>query len=78
MSKIDLINSLIFNAIKHGADCGGSYDSNEENLIESIKQYLEFENIKGYKIEKCDVKDKDRIWCSIIQIISNQHEDKGE
>ena len=48
--QIELINDIIFNAILHGADCGGSYDSNRDGLIASIEKWLNFNKIKGYAI----------------------------
>lgn len=50
---VQLINDLIDNAVHHGADCGGSYFSNEEGLIESAQNLLEALNLNGrYAVKK--------------------------
>ena len=43
--EIRLINKIIVEAIFHGADNSGSYDSNEDDLIESITDWLEFKGL---------------------------------
>lgn len=43
--EIELINKIIAEAVMHGADIGGSYDSNEENLTKSITDWLKFKGI---------------------------------
>lgn len=50
--EIELINDIIVEAICHGADSGGSYDSNEEDLILSIQKWLDFKGIKDYTIKE--------------------------
>lgn len=46
--EIQIVNKIIREAVIHGADAGGSYDQNEENLIDSIKAWL---NLKGLNDE---------------------------
>jgi len=54
--EIKLVNNMIFNAIKHGADCGGSYESNEEGLLKSINGYLVMKGIDGiYEVKKQNI-----------------------
>jgi len=64
--EIQIVNKIIREAVIHGADAGGSYDQNEENLIDSIKSWL---NLKGlnneYTIDRIPVGDG---W-SVHQII---------
>lgn len=43
--EIALINKIIAEAVMHGADSGGSYDSNEEDLTEAITDWLKFKGI---------------------------------
>lgn len=45
--EIELINKIIAEAVMHGADSGGSYDSNEENLTEAITDWLKFKGIEN-------------------------------
>lgn len=40
--EIELVNDIIAQAYWHGADGGGGYDSNEEDLISSINCWLEY------------------------------------
>lgn len=47
-TKINLMNRIIDEAVKHGADSGGSYANNEEDLVKSIEDWLKFE---GYNDE---------------------------
>lgn len=48
--EIALINKIIAEAVMHGADSGGSYNSNEEDLTEAITDWLKF---KGIDNEYC-------------------------
>lgn len=45
LDEIALINKIISEAVMHGADSGGSYDSNEEDLTEAITNWLKFKGI---------------------------------
>lgn len=47
-TKINLMNRIVNEAVKHGADSGGSYANNEEDLVKSIEDWLKFE---GYNDE---------------------------
>ena len=51
--EIEMINKIIVEAVMHGADSGGSYDSNEKNLIGTMKDWLEFKGLSNrYGVEK--------------------------
>lgn len=51
--EIEIINKIIVEAVMHGADSGGSYDSNEKNLTGSIKDWLELKGLSDiYGVEK--------------------------
>ena len=39
--EIELINSVIREAIVHGSDNGGAYEINEDGLRESVSEWLE-------------------------------------
>lgn len=67
--EIKLINDIIFNAILHGADAGGSYDQNYDGLIKSIDAWLVANHIEGYIIQEVERKcDWGYIW-GVLQIV---------
>ena len=43
--EISLINKIVREAVMHGADAGGSYDSNEEGLTKALQRYIDFKGI---------------------------------
>jgi hypothetical protein len=43
--EIELINNIVCEAVKHGADAGGSYDSNSYGLTVALQRYLDFKGI---------------------------------
>lgn len=43
--EIELINNIIAEAIIHGADSGGSYEQNEEDLTKAVNEWLKFKSI---------------------------------
>lgn len=43
--EINIINSLIEKAIYHGGDSGGPYFSNEDDLIVTIKSWIEYKDL---------------------------------
>lgn len=43
--EIELINSVIREAIVHGSDNGGAYEINEDGLRESVSEWLEYHNL---------------------------------
>lgn len=43
--EIALINKIIAEAVMHGADSGGSYNSNEEDLTMAITNWLKAKGI---------------------------------
>lgn len=44
--EVELVNKIIKESIIHGADWGGSYDSNEERLIKSIEEWIIFKELQ--------------------------------
>ena len=46
------INNIIYNAYLHGADTGGGYNCNEEELIKSMNRFLKW---SGYHKKYCVV-----------------------
>lgn len=45
--EIEIINRIIVEAIMHGADSGGSYDSNEKNLIYTMNEWLKYKGLSN-------------------------------
>ena len=43
--EIELINNIVCEAVMHGADAGGSYDSNSRGLTKALQRYLDFKGI---------------------------------
>lgn len=43
--EIELINSIIREAIVHGSDEGGAYEINEDDLRESVSEWLEYHDL---------------------------------
>jgi len=67
--EIKLINTIIFEAIKHGGDYGGPYFTNEDGLISAINKLLDIECMTDkYEIQEIDIKDEYRIYLGIHQI----------
>ena len=67
IKTIQAINDLIFNAIIHGADAGGSYDQNEQGLRESIFNLLKVLGIQDCILEYVYRDD----WC-VIQLVKEK------
>ena len=56
-NEVQLLNNLIFEAVKHGADSGGSYDSNEDGLLHAMDDIAERYGIyERYETQKVEVK----------------------
>jgi hypothetical protein len=68
--EISLINDIVLNAIVHGADCGGSYDSNENGLKQALAEWIEAKGLTDYVIQKTDIVYN---WCtwSVLQIVED-------
>lgn len=49
---INSLNDLIYNAVEHGGDSGGSYNSNTERLHESVENVLKVLNLDNRYIIK--------------------------
>lgn len=66
-NEIKLINNIVLQAIEHGADIGGSYDSNEKNLIIALNNWINYHNLSSKYIAKTvEVKD---YWNDAPQIV---------
>ena len=68
--EIELVNDIIFNAIMHGADPGGSYDCNLDGLLESVDRWMAYNHITGYLVKEVERKDSYGVaWLGVIQIV---------
>lgn len=56
---VESVNAITRHAVTHGGDSGGSYEQNEEGLINSLKQFMnemnlsfdEWEIVEAYHIK---------------------------
>ena len=72
--EIGLINTIIEEAVCHGADSGyGSYRENKVKLLESIKTWLKFRDL-GDLYEIIEFDDYD-VWCE-FEIVKKGFEDE--
>lgn len=54
--EIRILNNIIFQAIIHGGDSGGPYQTNEKALMASINSWLCFKGLtEEYGIAKVDL-----------------------
>lgn len=61
-AEISLINDIIENAVYHGADCGGAYNSNGPDLEISIRCWLDCRGLsEEYTVAwlRCDTRKSD-------------------
>ena len=68
--EIELINKIIAEAVMHGADIGGSYNSNEEDLTEAITDWLKFKGIDNdYCVKYQEVGRPCGRWTTVWEIL---------
>ena len=65
--EINLMNNILEQAVAHGADQGGSYSQNEENLIAAVNDWLKFRNLEGVFVI-ANVSGRGQYYCK-LQII---------
>ena len=68
-NQIKLINKIVFEAIKDGADSGGTYHSNEEGLRQALENWLSENHLTNYDVVEQDVEDDWCVWPDIMQIV---------
>ncbi len=62
-TEVDLINDVLEQAVRHGADIGGSYDSNENGLLDAIHKWLVYRRL--YDQYKVVCTDNDQDYCKL-------------
>lgn len=62
-TEIYLINHILEQAVRHGADIGGSYESNENSLLDAIHKYLIYRGL--YDRYKVVYTDNDQDYCKL-------------
>ena len=54
LNIVKKLNNLISEAVWHGADAGGSYNQNEENLLKAMDSIIEYLGLdKEYEAVNC-------------------------
>ena len=71
-NQIKLINRIVFEAIKDGADSGGAYHSNSKGLKDVLENWLSENCLEGYKVDEECVEDNGWIWSDIMQIVQTK------
>lgn len=68
--EIELVNNILEQAVRHGADIGGSYESNEGNLVCAIIEWLAYRNL----FDKYEVihTDDGSNWCKMRIVAKNK------
>ena len=62
-TEVDLFNDVLEQAVRHGADIGGSYDSNENDLLDAIYKWLMYRGL--YDRYKVVCTDNDQDYCKL-------------
>ena len=52
LKEVEAINNIVYQAVLHGGDSGGSYESNETDLTDVLYEWI---NLKGLT-HKCGVR----------------------
>ena len=71
--EIEMINKIIVEAVMHGADSGGSYDSNEKNLIHTMIEWLKFKGLSHDQymvVKNANVQTRYKTTLIVPQIVS--------
>ena len=53
--EIKLINNIVLNAVMHGADAGGSYQSNMQGVTQSLNAWMESKGLTDYVVQEVEV-----------------------
>ena len=68
--EIRILNKIIFEAVVHGGDFGGAYCINEDNLMNSIAEWIMHKNLSGkYKVKVVEVVEAGSRYPEMPQIV---------
>lgn len=68
--EINLINDIVFNAVMHGSDSGGSYNSNEDGLKQALNIWIKEKNLVDYVVEEVERSYGFGVW-DVLQIVED-------
>ena len=66
--EIKLINDIVLNAVMHGADAGGSYNSNMPGLTQSLNAWMESKGLTDYVVQEIDVVFDNGRWLEVWNV----------
>lgn len=69
--EIKLINDIVANSVMHGADAGGSYNSNMQGLTQSLNAWIESKGLTDYVVQEVEVVLDNGRWLDIPQIVED-------
>ena len=67
-NQIKLINKIVFEAVRDGADGGGAYHGNEENLRQAMEDWISANNLIDYDVVEVKISDDGFGW-DVLQIV---------
>ena len=70
--EIKLINDIVVNAVMHGADAGGSYNSNIQGVTQALNAWMKAKGLTGYSVQKEDIVLDNCIWLGMPQIMEDR------
>lgn len=71
-NQIKLINKIVFEAVRDGADGGGAYHSNEEGLRQAMEDWVSANNLVGYDVVETEVSDGGFGLWDVLQIVQTK------
>lgn len=64
--EIALMNQIVDAAVEHGADYGGSYCNNEEELVNMLNKWLDFKGYSTWYEVVSDLRDAPGDWTNVV------------
>lgn len=69
--EIKLINDIVANSVIHGADAGGSYNSNIQGVTQALNAWMESKELTDYVVQEVDVVLDNGRWLDMPQIVED-------
>ena len=69
--EIKLINDIVSNSVIHGADAGGSYNSNIQGVTQALNAWMEAKGLTDYVVQEVDVVFDNGKWLEMPQIVED-------